>query len=132
MKISKRSVAFLVAALLLVPSVTGALGFGTIDSAGTTYQTVSTTAGMTESSAGQILVNVMNWLMMLLGIGAIISFVIAGVMYLIAAGDETKTESAKKMMVYASIAIVVALVGYVAVNTVASLTGSDAADSISY
>ncbi|NTW14280.1 MAG: hypothetical protein HGA31_04610, partial [Candidatus Moranbacteria bacterium] len=60
------------------------------------------------------------------------SFVIAGILYLVAGGDEAKTDSAKKMMVYAIIAIVVALVGFVAVQTITNLTGSDAATLQTY
>ncbi|NTW13400.1 MAG: hypothetical protein HGA31_00005, partial [Candidatus Moranbacteria bacterium] len=119
MKFLKKIVMISFAAVLVSPVIalaqnTPTSGFGTFDTGNTQYQTVSQTAGMTEQSFGQILVNIMYWLMMLLGIGAIISFVIAGILYLVAGGDEAKTDSAKKMMVYAIIAIVVALVGFVA------------------
>lgn len=127
----KKTAVVAVAAVLVLP-VAASAQFGQYDTGGTDYQSVSTDSGMTTSSIGQIMVNIMNWLMMILGIGAIISFVIAGIMYLTAAGDEGKTEKAKNLMVYAIIALVVALVGYVIVNTVVSLTDSGAADSISY
>lgn len=132
MKFLKRTVTIVVTMAFIVPPVVSALGFGTIDGAGTTYKSVSQTAGMTQQSFGQILVNIMYWLMMLLGIGAIISFVIAGILYLVAGGDEAKTDSAKKMMAYALVGVAVALVGYIAVQTIANLTGSYAADSINY
>lgn len=131
MKFLKKAVVIAAAGLLVVPFAASAQ-FGQYDTGGTDYQSVSTDSGMTTSSVGQILVNIMNWFMMILGIGAIISFVIAGIMYLTAAGDEGKTEKAKNLMVYAIIALVVALVGYVIVNTVVNLTGSGAGDSISY
>ncbi|MEI6649939.1 MAG: hypothetical protein WCL23_00715 [Candidatus Moraniibacteriota bacterium] len=136
MKFLKQILMFSIVAALVAPVAVFAAvptsGFGKYDTGGTAYTTVSQNAGMTKSSIGQMLVNVMNWLMMLLGIGAIISFVIAGILYLVAGGDEAKTDNAKKMMVYAIIAIVVALVGYVAVNTITNLTGSNAGDNISY
>ena len=136
MKFLKQILMFSIVAALVAPVTVFAAapttGFGSYDTGQTAYTTAAGTAGMTKSSVGQILVNVMNWLMMLLGIGAIISFVIAGILYLVAGGDEAKTDNAKKMMVYAIIAIVVALVGYVAVNTITNLTGSNAGDSISY
>lgn len=131
MKFLKKAVVIAAAGLLVVP-VAASAQFGQYDTGGTDYQSVSTDSGMTTSSVGQILVNIMNWFMMILGIGAIISFVVAGIMYLTAAGDEGKTEKAKNLMVYAIIALVVALVGYVIVNTVVNLTGSGAGDSISY
>ncbi len=125
------------AAVLVAPSVVMAttpddLGFGTYDSSGDEYGSVATSVGMTDNSIGQILVNVMNWLMAILGIGAIISFVIAGILYLVAGGDEAKTEKAKTMMVYAIVALVVALVGYVIVNTVTRLTGATGDTDLKY
>lgn len=123
-----KKAAFVFAASMLVIPTFALAQFGQYDSSETAYREVTTDAGMTENSIGQILVDVMNWLMAILGIGAIISFVIAGILYLVAGGDEAKTENAKKMMVYAIIAIVVALVGYVVVNTVTRLTGSGSGD----
>jgi uncharacterized membrane protein YjgN (DUF898 family) len=137
MKQIKQTLWIVTAVALVAPiaisAQTNDLRFGVYDSGETEYGEKTTAAGMTENSIGEILVNVMNWLMAILGIGAIISFVIAGILYLVAAGDEGKTEKAKTMMVYAIIALVVALVGYVIVNTVVQLTGSGAGDdSLSY
>lgn len=133
MKQMKQTLWIVAAVVLVAPVVVSAqpndLRFGVYDSGETEYGEVTTSAGMTESSIGEILVNIMNWLMAILGIGAIISFVIAGILYLVAGGDEGKTDKAKMMMVYAIIALVVALVGYVIVNTVTQLTGSGAGDS---
>jgi len=84
-------------------------------------QSVASSGGLAQGTVSGILQTVMNWLLGLLGIGAIISFVIAGIIYLTAAGDEGKTEQAKNMMTYAIIAIVVALIGYVVVKTVSGL-----------
>jgi hypothetical protein len=96
--------------------------FGTVPS-GDTYATVASGGGLTSNSIGKILTDIMNWVLGILGVGAIISFVIAGILYLTAAGDESKTEKAKGMMTYAIVAVVVALVGYVVINTVAGLLG---------
>jgi hypothetical protein len=102
-------------------------GFGTVPGTGSSYSSVASSSGMTQNSIGQILTTVMNWVLGILGIGAIISFVIAGILYLTAAGDEGKTEKAKTMMTYAIIAVVVALVGYVVINTVVGLLGANTA-----
>jgi len=130
MKQLKQAALVAALAVLVVPAVASAevidMKFGQYSSEGDKYGTATGNVGMTESSIGEILVNVMNWLMAILGIGAIISFVIAGILYLVAGGDEAKTEKAKMMMVYAVSALVVALVGYVIVNTVTKLTGSKA------
>jgi len=99
-------------------------GFGTVPGGPGSYSSVATSGGMTQDSIGTILTTVMNWVLGILGIGAIISFVIAGILYLTAAGDEGKTEKAKSMMTYAIVAVVVALIGYVVINTVVGLLGS--------
>jgi hypothetical protein len=99
--------------------------FGQVPS-GSNYSTVASTGRLTSDSIGTILVRIMNWVLGILGIGAIISFVIAGILYLTAAGDESKTEKAKGMMTYAIVAVVIALVGYVVINTVVGLLGSSA------
>ncbi len=91
-----------------------------------TGQGVAATGRLSQDSISDILTRIMNWLLGILGIGAIISFVVAGIIYLTAAGDEGKTEQAKNMMTYAIIAIVVALVGYVVVKTISGLLGSSA------
>ncbi|HWQ59633.1 MAG TPA: pilin [Candidatus Fimivivens sp.] len=101
-----------------------ATGYGTVPGSGTSYSSVATTGGLTQNSIGAILTTVMNWVLGILGVGAIISFVIAGILYLTAAGDESKTEKAKNLMTYAIIAIIVALVGWVVINTVVSLLGA--------
>ncbi len=89
-----------------------------------TGTSTATGAKISTGTVSGILTTVMNWLLGILGIGAIISFVIAGILYLTAAGDEGKTEKAKNMMTYAIVAVVVALVGYVAVNTISGLLGA--------
>ncbi|NTW14765.1 MAG: hypothetical protein HGA38_00155 [Candidatus Moranbacteria bacterium] len=111
------------AAALSLPSAALAQ-FGQVPS-GSNYNSVASTGGLTTDNFGVILIRVMNWVLGILGIGAIISFVIAGIMYLTAGGDEGKTEKAKGMMTYAIIAVIVALVGYVVINTVVGLLGSN-------
>src|SRR5688572_29383108 len=55
----------------------------------------------------------MNWLLALVGFIGIIGFVIAGILYLTAAGDEDRIEQAKKAMMYSIIGVIVALIGFV-------------------
>lgn len=77
-----------------------------------------------------LITNVMDWLLGLVGVLAVIGFVISGVLYLTAAGNEEQAEKAKTVMTYAIIGLAVALVGLIVVNAVAGLTG--AADVSSY
>jgi hypothetical protein len=69
----------------------------------------------------QIAVNVLNFLLSIVGVLGIISLVIGGGMYLTAYGDEKRIDSGKKMITYAIIGIIVALGALVVVRQVASL-----------
>ena len=89
---------------------------------------VPTDTGMPATSIEQIILNVMNWLLGILGIVAMLVFVIAGFQYLTAGGDEKNTESAKGNIKYAIIGVAVALIGYVVIYTINMLltgTGTD-------
>ncbi len=112
---------------LLAPTVTNAI-WGA--SGGKSTADVGTETGMTALSFGQILTNIASWLIGILGVGAIISFVVAGILYLTAAGDEAKTEKAKSIMTFAIIAVVVALVGYIAINLIAQLVITDSGSAL--
>ncbi len=68
-----------------------------------------------------IFTNVANFLLSIIGIIAIISFVISGIQYFLVATDEKMMETAKKTMVYSIIGLVVALFGYIAIKTVEML-----------
>lgn len=122
---SMKQIGYGVLAVALLAPFSALAQFGQVPS-GSTYSSVASTGKLTSDSIGTILVRIMNWVLGILGIGAIISFVIAGILYLTAAGDESKTEKAKGMMTYAIIAVVIALVGYVVINTVVGLLGSSA------
>jgi hypothetical protein len=71
----------------------------------------------------QILTNGMNWLLILVGILGVIGFVIAGILYLTAAGDEDQIAKAKKAMIYSIVGVIVALVGVVIIQAVQGLLG---------
>ncbi|OGI27179.1 MAG: hypothetical protein A2359_01440 [Candidatus Moranbacteria bacterium RIFOXYB1_FULL_43_19] len=76
-------------------------------------------------SVFNIIKNVMNWLLGILGFVAVIGFVISGIMFLISAGDEDRQKTAKKAMYYSITGVIVGLVGYVVLVAVeAMLQGS--------
>jgi hypothetical protein len=58
----------------------------------------------------------MNWLLGLVGVIGVIGFAIAGILYLTAAGDETRMGTAKKAMTYSIIGVIIALAGLVIIN----------------
>ena len=71
-----------------------------------------------------IIRNVMLWLLAILGFIAVIGFVISGIMYLVAAGDEDRQASAKRAMYYSITGVIVGLVGLVILFAVARLLGA--------
>jgi glucose uptake protein GlcU len=82
------------------------------------------TTGETNLPGGSIfdiIKNVMMWLLGILGFIAVIGFVISGIMYLVAAGDEKRQETAKRAMYYSIIGVIVGLVGLVILYAVQNL-----------
>ncbi|MDH4330021.1 MAG: hypothetical protein OEV93_00510 [Candidatus Moranbacteria bacterium] len=82
-------------------------------------------AGLPEGTIADILINVMEWLLSLVGVLGIISFAISGIMYLTAAGDEGRMETAKKTMIWAIIGVIVALAGAIAITTIDAILNAD-------
>jgi hypothetical protein len=93
---------------------------GTTPGAGITFPTDTGLPTNTNLVKG-IFTNVANFLLSIIGIIAIISFVISGIQYFLVATDEKMMETAKKTMVASIIGLVVALFGYIAVKTVEML-----------
>ena len=71
-----------------------------------------------NSSILTIVTGFLMWLLMIIGLVAIISFIISGIMYLTAAGDETQATRAKRALTYSIIGIIVALSGVIAVRAI--------------
>ncbi len=77
--------------------------------------------GLPGGAIYQIISQALSWMMAILGFIAIIGFVISGLLYLTAAGNDGQAEQAKNAMKYSIIGVIVALVGYVAVKAVDAL-----------
>lgn len=75
-------------------------------------------AGLPDQTIYNIISSTLQWMLAILGFIAIIAFVISGLLYLTAAGDEGQAEQAKNAMKYAIIGVIVALVGYVAIQAI--------------
>lgn len=82
---------------------------------------IPTKTGLSQSSVEYVLETFMKWLLGIFGFIAIIAFVISGLQYLTAAGDENQAETAKRNMKYSIIGIAVALSGYVILMAIAAL-----------
>lgn len=70
-----------------------------------------------------IIKNIMNWMLGLVGVLGVIGFAIAGILYLVAAGDEDRIGTAKKAMMMSIIGVVVALLGLVILKAAESMLG---------
>ena len=84
-----------------------------------------TGTGLPESSVMDIVSNIMYWLLAIVGIVGVIGFAIAGILYLTAAGDETRIGQAKSAMLYSIIGVIVALAGLVALNFATNMLGAN-------
>jgi hypothetical protein len=65
-----------------------------------------------------ILLDFIGWAIIIIGLLGVIIFIYAGFLYLTAQGETDKIETAKKVLIYAIVGIVVAVLGYVAVKTI--------------
>ncbi len=110
--------------LLLAPAFASAqLTGGNWTDRGTTN--VAST-GLPTGSIYGIISSTLSWLLAILGFVAVMGFVISGIQYLIAAGDESMIERAKTNMTYSIIGVIVALMGYVIVQAVEAWLGTSA------
>jgi hypothetical protein len=110
--------------------ITGAvIGFAIVLAAPTFLIEIKKILGDTSTAAPaglsllEIATRVLELLLSILGIIAIISIVIGGGMYLTAYGDEKKIDTAKEIIKYSILGIVVALGSLVIVRQIAALIG---------
>ena len=80
--------------------------------------------GLSSSSVFDIISNIMYWLLAIVGIVGVIGFAISGLLYLTAAGDETKIGQAKSAMVASITGVIVALAGLVALQFAKNMLGA--------
>lgn len=71
-----------------------------------------------EASVYEIITNILDWILTIVGTLAIIALVISGIQYYLVATDEKMLETAKKTMRSAIIGLVVALSGYIVIQAV--------------
>lgn len=96
------------------------------DSALATWSATSVASyGLPSGTVTAIIGNILLWLLYMLGIVGVIGFVVSGLMYLIAAGDETLITRAKKGMTFSIVGIIVGLAGVVIIRAIdTALRGS--------
>ncbi|HMN19348.1 MAG TPA: hypothetical protein PKA31_02030 [Candidatus Moranbacteria bacterium] len=77
--------------------------------------------GLPEGSIFGILQNLLFWLLAIFGILGVMGFVISGIYYLTAAGDQKQIDTGKTGMKYSIIGIIVGLSGFIVMQAVAAL-----------
>ena len=82
------------------------------------YLEGGSTSELPSGSIYGIVSGTMDWLLAIVGFLAIIGFVISGILYLTAAGDDKQIGTAKTAMKYSIVGVIVALVGYVVIQAV--------------
>lgn len=76
--------------------------------------------GLSSMSIHDIAINLLDWILLMFGIIGIIGFIISGLMYMLAVGDTSKIETAKKAMTASIIGVIVGLSGLVILSAVDS------------
>lgn len=74
--------------------------------------------GLPAGSVFRIITNILVWLLGLFGIIGILGFLISGIIYLTAAGDEDRMGYAKRAMQYSIIGVIVGLIGFVIIQAI--------------
>jgi Na+-driven multidrug efflux pump len=74
--------------------------------------------GLSDKSVAQIIRNLLTWLLGIVGVIAIIGFVISGIQYLTSAGNEDQMQSAKRNLLYSIIGVVVVLASFVIIQAI--------------
>lgn len=84
---------------------------------------VPTTAGtgLSSNSVSAVIATVLLWLLGIVSIIGILAFVISGVQYLTAVGDDDQISTAKRNMKYAIIGVIVALSGLIIITQIDQL-----------
>lgn len=100
--------------MLLLPAVVAAQ-----------YSVGSAPSGMASTGdTNQMIINVINWFLTILASLAVLMIVVSGILYITAAGNEGRIDTAKSYLTYSVIGLVVALLGWVIVRTVSSAIGA--------
>lgn len=77
--------------------------------------------GGTGHPIADVLTRFLNWLLVIFGSLAIIAFIIAGILYFTAQGDQGRVEKAKKAAIYGVVGVIVGLIGLVVISTIDKL-----------
>jgi hypothetical protein len=74
--------------------------------------------GLPEGSIAGIIVGILQWILTGFGIIGVIGFLIAGILYIVSAGDKDTMERAKRAMLYSFYGVIVGISGLVIIQAV--------------
>jgi len=78
----------------------------------------ATPGDVSNVSIQQIISNVVNILLWVVGIASVIMLIVGGIRYVVSAGDQNAVQGAKNTILYAIVGLVVAFLSYALVNFV--------------
>lgn len=78
-------------------------------------------SGGDASAVDNLAVKIVNAMLYLVGAGAVITIIYAGIQYATSGGNSQKIEKAKKVLIYAVVGLVVAIFAYALVNYVLTM-----------
>lgn len=74
--------------------------------------------GLSEKSIQEILINLLTWALEIVGVLALLGFVVSGIQYIVSSGDEDIMKSAKRNMVYSIMGVIVVLASVVIIKAI--------------
>lgn len=80
------------------------------------YYDPSATLGLGSADLQTTVINIIQWVLGLLGLVAVIMILLGGFRWMTAAGNEEKIESAKKLLTAAIIGLIIVLLAWAIVN----------------
>lgn len=78
----------------------------------------------TQTGAANTISSVIGFLAGLLAALAMLMIVVAGIMYIVSAGDQSRIDLAKRILTYAIVGLIVALLAWVIVNVISNTLGA--------
>ena len=79
--------------------------------------------GVGDKPVLHVLENVLKFVTGIIAVIAMIMIVVSGIMYIVSAGDDKRVETAKTMLTYSIVGLIVALLGYVIVSSIGHMLG---------
>ena len=112
------TVAVSVASVFLLATASMALAQSN-DMMGPGPDTIDTATGG-ESNFRTLALTILDYFLSFLGFGAVIFVIYGGVLYVTAGGAQDKVATAKKILMYAGVGLIIILLSYALVNTILS------------